>query len=78
VAMTTEEMLVPAAVTEFSAAKEHGASDHEAWRAAVERVRYEVLRMAAMACELHAVKFDPESPQALAYRDCAHMLRDLV
>ena len=75
--MDIDESLVPSAIVEYRAALEHGQSEAEAMAAAVERIRYDVLRMAALICEMRAQHTDLSDDQRLACRDCAKDIKAL-
>lgn len=75
--MTIDQNLVPAAIMEFAAAKEHDLDDGEAWILAVRRVRYDVLQMAALTCEEQGRRCVPDSIEASASHACADAIRAL-
>jgi hypothetical protein len=78
-----DDNLVNAAIVEFHSAKDHGRSDPQAWAAAVQRIRYDVLSMAAVTCEQMAQMIisredDESEVGAAAAHACAVAIRDFL
>ena len=69
--MDLDESLTPSAIVEYHAAIDQGRSHAQAIAAAVDRVRFEVLRMAALMCELRAQQPDMTEEMRAACHGCA-------